>query len=77
MAIYFGKLYPKYKWLLISIASIVALSRPYVGVHYPSDIIGGALIGGIIGYLISLVVIFIDNKIGNKNKLNERFEKIV
>lgn len=77
VAIYFGKLYPKYKWLLISIASIVALSRPYVGVHYPSDIIGGALIGGIIGYLISLVVIFIDNKIGNKNKLNERFEKIV
>ena len=37
--------YGKYKWWWLSIASLVALSRPYVGVHYPSDIVGGALVG--------------------------------
>ena len=37
--------YGKYKWWWISFASLVALSRPYVGVHYPSDIVGGAVVG--------------------------------
>ncbi|MGA7160478.1 MAG: phosphatase PAP2 family protein [Bacteroidota bacterium] len=37
--------YRKYAWGWISLASLIALSRPYIGVHYPSDIVGGALIG--------------------------------
>ncbi|MFO8055253.1 MAG: phosphatase PAP2 family protein, partial [Bacteroidales bacterium] len=32
-------------WLLISWAAIVSYSRIYLGVHYPADIIGGALLG--------------------------------
>ncbi len=31
-------------------ASLIALSRVYIGVHYPSDIIAGALLGAVIGY---------------------------
>ncbi len=37
--------YRKYAWGWFSLASLIALSRPYIGVHYPSDIVGGALIG--------------------------------
>ncbi len=37
--------YRKYAWGWFTFASLVALSRPYIGVHYPSDIVGGALIG--------------------------------
>lgn len=55
VAIYFSYLYPKLKWVLIITASLIALSRVYVGVHYPSDIIIGALIGSVIGFLFSII----------------------
>lgn len=45
--------YQKQKWYWFSYAAFVALSRPYVGVHYPSDIIAG----GIIGFGIGLIVV--------------------
>lgn len=33
------------KWAVIAWASIVCLAQIYVGVHYPLDVIGGALLG--------------------------------
>lgn len=42
--------YKKQKWYWYSFAALVALSRPYVGVHYPSDILAGSFIGIGIGY---------------------------
>ncbi len=43
----------QYKWFvwIFLWASIVAYSRVYLGVHYPGDIIVGALIGAGFGYL--------------------------
>ena len=32
-------------------ATIVGYSRIYLGVHYPADIFGGALLGTLIGFL--------------------------
>lgn len=36
-------------WLLFPWAAMVAYAQVYVGVHYPSDVIGGALFGTAIG----------------------------
>ena len=38
--------------LFYSLAVLAGLSRIYIGVHYPSDIIGGAIIGLIIGLFL-------------------------
>lgn len=41
-------------WALLTsflLASLVALSRLYLGHHYPKDVIAGVIIGGLIGYL--------------------------
>lgn len=76
-ALYFGKIFPRIKWILLATALIVAVSRPYVGVHYPSDAFGGAVIGAIIGYLFALLVIKIDNLFQQRStKLTSRLERI-
>ncbi|MCG7409921.1 phosphatase PAP2 family protein [Paenibacillus sp. ACRRX] len=36
---------PMLAWLLLPITGIVALSRMYLGLHYPSDCLVGALLG--------------------------------
>lgn len=41
----------KFRILIWVLAALASLSRVFVGVHYPSDILAGALIGCIIGYI--------------------------
>jgi undecaprenyl-diphosphatase len=65
VAVFFSSVFPKFKWILLSVAFLVALSRPYVGVHYPSDILIGAIIGSIIGYAFAFGTI----------KINKYFEE--
>lgn len=50
--------YRKYIFALFFIASLSAISRIYVGAHYPLDV----LTGGIIGVLVSISVLSIFNK---------------
>ena len=44
--------YEKNKTFLYILASAIAFSRVYVGVHYPLDIVSGAIIGYIISWII-------------------------
>lgn len=62
VATVFVYFYPKWKWAFIAWASLVALSRPAVGVHYPSDILGGAIAGVLLASLLLAVWISISNR---------------
>ncbi|MDD2190948.1 MAG: phosphatase PAP2 family protein [Bacteroidales bacterium] len=50
-----GKRYKSFSISIILWAVLVAYSRVYCGVHYPGDVICGALLGVIIGYMIILL----------------------
>jgi len=41
----------RYAWALFTLAAIIALSRVFVGVHYPADILVGAALGAGVGTL--------------------------
>ena len=47
-----SKHYPRFKYVWIVFASLVAFSRVYFGLHFLSDVIVGGLIGYIIGFII-------------------------
>lgn len=68
-AIFLMRLYPNYKWIFLIVASLVSISRIYLGVHYPSDVIGGALIGAAFGYLFSIAAINVEKYFNSKNEV--------
>jgi membrane-associated phospholipid phosphatase len=42
-----------WRWLLFLWAFIICYAQIYVGVHFPLDILGGAILGSAIGYIMS------------------------
>ena len=52
LATYFGYYYRKYIWWFMFVAAMVALSRVFVGVHYPFDIMAGGVIGAFCAYVV-------------------------
>ena len=51
-ALFVGWQYKKMLTLLITVAVLVGISRVYVGVHYPSDVLGGMAAGLFIAGLV-------------------------
>ncbi len=46
----------RWRWILPALAAAMAYSRVYVGVHYPADVIAGALWGAAIGWACTAMV---------------------
>ena len=53
-----SRFHPHYSKYLYTFSFFVALSRIYVGVHFPIDVMGGAVIGIIIGKIILRFYLF-------------------
>ncbi|NOQ27861.1 MAG: phosphatase PAP2 family protein [Bacteroidales bacterium] len=49
-------------------ASVVSYSRIYLGVHYPFDVLGGAILGSVIGYFVYLLHNFTLQKVSKHFK---------
>ena len=45
------KVWGKFNYLFILWAAVISFAQVYVGVHFPFDVIGGAILGSGIGYL--------------------------
>ena len=68
---FFNKEYPKFKWIWLVIAIVVAFSRVYLGVHYLSDVISGS----IIGFGSGNFYIYLESKYKLSKKLRKVFKR--
>jgi len=59
--------YSNWWYLLFAWLGLIAYSRIYLGVHYPSDLFVGALLGAIIGYLVYRLSLIILKKINSNS----------
>ena len=52
-AFFLGSIYPILRLPLLAAAFLVAYSRVYVGMHFPFDVFGGAVLGWGLGWLVA------------------------
>jgi undecaprenyl-diphosphatase len=61
----------KFKWITITMlfwAILVSYSRVYVGVHYPADLFGGAVLGTVSAFLVFWIMKVVNQKFNLKLK---------
>ena len=74
----FGYFYRKSLWLGVPIVMAVGLSRVYLGVHYPLDVLGGFAIGAVIGTGIAYAetrIFHIDKNAVHNNTMHDTHNK--
>ena len=71
LATIFSSVYARYKTIFWSLAVLVMLSRIYIGVHYPGDVLAGCLLGTLSAIILIKgwnTIIFITDK-NNSHKI--------
>ncbi len=63
---------PLWGWGYLILAAALSYSRVYVGVHYPSDVLGGALLGISVGWLVATIVVRIGKHKALERSINLR-----
>ena len=58
----------KFSWLALVAAVLMGASRNYVMVHYPSDVLGGIIVGAVAGLVAFFVITFVMNKLAESSK---------
>lgn len=64
---YLKTLPKKFSIPALVVAVLIGLSRLYIGIHYPTDVIAGAMTGAALGILASILISFIIKKIKEKH----------
>ena len=49
-----SRIAPEYRYALFGVAAVMAVTRPYLGMHYPSDVLAGIALGTTVGALLPL-----------------------
>ncbi len=55
MVLTYQSIFRKWVYLAYAWATVICFAQLYVGVHYPLDILGGALLGVLAGYLMAFL----------------------
>lgn len=63
-----SKFFPRFKYVWITFACLIGISRVYFGLHFPSDVITG----GAIGYLIGYIIIELEEQHGKLRKIHNK-----
>lgn len=58
LAFVLARAYPRYAVLFYGLAGLVALSRVYLAKHFPSDVVAGAAVGLLSGWIVCRVAAF-------------------
>lgn len=67
-AVFLGYFFPKYRIPFLVFAALIGISRIYNGVHYPSDVLVGTILGSIAGYLGARATAWVIAKLADRKK---------